>query len=130
MAILRPANLKCISFYVDQNLLTQTDLVLGKLQEDGLIFYLDYVVMDAGTASSFTGGTVVLEYSPTQGGTQVVIDTTTLADGSEITEVTQDGLTSTAVVPAGSWFFWTGATLAGISYGIMLQIWYQSMSEN
>jgi len=119
-----------MSLWIPQNVITETDFVLGKFQEDSKIFYIDVVVVDAGTASSFTGGTLLLEWGATHGGKQQDIDPITIANDAELTEVDLDGLTSTDVIPAGSFLFHTGATISGISYGLMVYIWYVPVNED
>lgn len=128
MATLRPSNLKTLSFYIEAAAVQFTDLIVAMMPNDAKIFYIDVVVHDAAVASSFTGGTVLLEYSSTIGGTQTEIDSITVTADVEFTQVTLADLTN-SVVPGGSYIAFTGATLANISDGFQVFIHYVDLQE-
>jgi hypothetical protein len=128
MAFLRPANLIPITFCLQSDGdATYADEPLGVIYFDAKVFYINFMTHD--TDASFTGGTAVLEWDDNADGTETVIDSIVVADSTLKVDVDLDGLTSTAVIPAGSRIQLTIPAGFTNDSGFTVILWVQNMDN-
>lgn len=129
MSFLRPANLIPLYLHYIGAVDNLTDVVLGFLQVDAKIFYIDIIVEDAD--NTFDTTTLTIEYDDGASGVDTVIFTGASGAGSGskvILNKTLDDLT-TSLVPGGSRLLLTAANVStGADTGLKITIWYQPTS--
>lgn len=128
MAFLRPAFLVPLELHYQGAVDNITDIVLGFMQVDAKIFYIDMIVEDAD--NTFDTTTLTIEYDEAGGADTVIFSGASGAGSGSLVVLnkTLDDLT-TSLVPGGARLLLTAANVTtGADTGLKITIWYQPTS--
>lgn len=120
MADLLPAHLQCATGVIYAGTVTDAPVLFTRVPIE--IHNVDVIAVDS--ASTFTGGTVTLEWEVEAAGSDTTIDAITVATNDWDTATAHADFTST-IVPAGSRIMATVADITGVVTNVLvIQIWY------